>query len=133
MEVINRAHKSEWTVQKLRVNRQFESLEGVKRQVSDNLKEAVEDPICRIGYIEAGHVTRGKQRWLTTDEDLVDMYDHYSRGEILLGLIHLRTQVQVLPLSLLVRSVHILRADQVLSVLPLKHPERLSLSFTRKR
>lgn len=131
--MINRAHKSEWTVQKLRVNRQFESLEGVKRQVSDNLKEAVEDPICRIGYIEAGHVTRGKQRWLTTDEDLVDMYDHYSWGEILLGLIHLRTQVQVLPLSLLVRSVHILRADQVLSVLPLKHPERLSLSFTRKR
>lgn len=78
MEVINRAHKSEWTVQKLRVNRQFESLEGVKRQVSDNLKEAVEDPICIIGYIEADHGTRGKQRWLSTDEDLMDMYGHYS-------------------------------------------------------
>ena len=49
------------------------------------MKEAVEDPICIIGYIEAGHGTRGKQRWLTTDEDLMDMYSHYSsRGEILL-------------------------------------------------
>ena len=85
VKVINRARKSDWTVQKLRVNQQFESLEGLKRQVSDSLKEAVEDPICIIGYIEAGHGTRGKQRWLTTDEDLMGMYGHYSsRGQILL-------------------------------------------------
>ena len=108
VKVINRARKSEWTVQKLRVNQQFGSLEELKQQVSDSLKDAVENPISTSGYIEAGHGARGKQRWLTTDEDLM-----IQVGVKFFGLFHLRTQLQVLPLALLmfeVRSVHTLRS-----------------------
>ena len=85
MKVINRARKSEWTVHKLRVPQEFGSLEELKRQVSQSLNDVVENPINAIGYIELGHGMRGKQRWLTTNEDLTDMYGHFSgKSEVLL-------------------------------------------------
>ena len=40
---------------------------------------------AQLDISRLGHSARGKQHWLTTDEDLTDMYDHYSgRVEILL-------------------------------------------------
>ena len=79
VKVINRNRKSEWAVWKLCVpNQKFEKLEKLKWQVGESLKDAVENPVKTIGYIEHGHGMRGKQRWLTTDEDLVDMYEHFS-------------------------------------------------------
>lgn len=33
----------------------------------------------QLGYIEPGHGLKGKQRWLTTDDDLVTMYECYTR------------------------------------------------------
>ena len=85
VKVINRARKSDWTVCKLRVLHEFRSLEELKQQVCSSLKDAVENPITSIGYIERGHGMRGKHRWLTTDEDLTDMYDHFSgKTEIIL-------------------------------------------------
>ena len=88
VKVINRNRKSEWAVCKLRVpSQKFEKLEKLKWQVGESLKDAVENPVKTIGYIEHGHGMRGKQRWLTTDEDLVDMYEHFSSkndAEILL-------------------------------------------------
>ena len=38
-----------------------------------------------FGYIEPGHGARGKQRWLTSADDLKDMYStHQGKKEILL-------------------------------------------------
>ena len=34
----------------------------------------VNNPINQIGYIEPGHGLRGKQRWLTSDNDIDEMY-----------------------------------------------------------
>ena len=32
----------------------------------------------RVGYMDPGHGWKGKQRWITCDEDLKDMYKVYS-------------------------------------------------------
>ena len=79
MKVINRNRKSEWAVCKLRVpSQEFETLEKLKWQVGESLQGKVENPIKTIGYVEHGYGIRGKQRWLTTGEDLVEMYEHFS-------------------------------------------------------
>ena len=39
----------------------------------------------RVGYMDPGHGWKGKQRWITCDEDLKDMYKVYSlKAEILI-------------------------------------------------
>jgi hypothetical protein len=46
----------------------------LKKQIEEDCKEQVECPIKQIGYIEPGHGLRGKQRWLSSDDDLAEMY-----------------------------------------------------------
>ena len=46
-----------------------------------------------VGYIEPGHGAKGKQRWLTSIDDLKDMYRvHKGKTEILLWSLHLEVQ-----------------------------------------
>ena len=37
-------------------------------------KEKISNPIEHLGYIEPGHGLNGKQRWLSSDDDLEQMY-----------------------------------------------------------
>lgn len=49
------------------------------------LSEIFDFPAKRFGYIEAGHGLKGKSRWITTDDELEEMYQlHKSRRDILL-------------------------------------------------
>ena len=46
--------------------------------------DKVGQSLKHLGYIEPGHGLRGKQRWISSDEDLRDMYRMHSTKEILL-------------------------------------------------
>ena len=49
------------------------------------VQNEVENPLSTIGYIEPGHGMRGKQQWLTSDENLSDMYHTFAgKNEIIL-------------------------------------------------
>ncbi len=57
---------------------------SLKASFADAFAEMTPQDI-EVGYIEPGHGARGKQRWITTTEDLKDMYTMYERrSEILL-------------------------------------------------
>ena len=63
----------------------FDSLEQLKKVITSACKEVSTETI--IGYIEPGHgnINKGKQRWLTSTDDLAEMYTlHEGKKEILL-------------------------------------------------
>ena len=65
------------------LTKKFDSLE----ELQDAVAEACSEPIIfsSFGYIEPGHGSKGKQRWLTSNDDLKDMYQVYQgKKEILL-------------------------------------------------
>ena len=64
----------------------FRSVQSLQKALRATFGETFDgvEPI-EVGYIEPGHGSRGKQRWLTSTEDLQDMYTMYERrSEILL-------------------------------------------------
>ena len=84
VKVINPHKKSEYVVQKLRVSDVFKSVDDIKEILISTL-ENVPSTIDQLGYIEPGHGAKGKQRWLSGQDDLKDMYSlHQNRQEILL-------------------------------------------------
>ena len=88
VKVVNPARKGEYEVHKLRVLRQFSTVEELKTNLQGSLKDHVSDSKGKefhVGYIEPGKQgVRGKTRWLFTG-DLLDMYSAYSgKSEILL-------------------------------------------------
>ena len=80
VKIINPKKKSEFEVQSLKCKQKFFSLENLKEQVASDCKEKVPSPLSDIGYIEPGHGLAGKKKWLTSDQDLVDMYEA-SKGK----------------------------------------------------
>ena len=84
LKIISSKKKSEYAIQNLRLNAWFSSLKSLKEQVLSKCdgKASVDSG---FGYIEPGHGVKGKQRWLMSDEDVVDMYTiHDGKKEILL-------------------------------------------------
>ena len=85
VKIVNRAQKSEWKVCKLRTTKEFEHVSELKDFVCETFQDSVENPLSTIGYIEPGHRMRGKQQWLSSDEDLKDMYEVFAgKNEIML-------------------------------------------------
>lgn len=74
VKIINPNKKSEFEVHSLKTKQKFFSLEDVERQVILECKDKVPNPLAVVGYIEPGHGLSGKKKWLTSDEDLLDMY-----------------------------------------------------------
>ena len=84
VKVINPTRKSEYVVQKLRINIMFKSVDEVRSEVAANV-QGVPSIIDQVGFVEPGHGAKGRQRWLSVPEDLDDMYSmHKARREILL-------------------------------------------------
>ncbi len=76
--------KADYSVIKLHgVTRKFQSIDDLKKAVVDGCKEKVS--LESFGFIEPGHGAKGKQRWLSSNDDLKDMYSsHEGKKEILL-------------------------------------------------
>ena len=69
----------------MRTSKEFRSVSELKDYICEALQDSVEIPLSVIGYIEPGHGMRGKQRWLSSDEDLKDMYEVFDgKNEIML-------------------------------------------------
>ena len=67
------------------MNIRFHSIEELKTHIVQLCGDKVADHLDQLGYIEAGHGLRGKQRWLVVDSDLEEMYTfHKGKKEILL-------------------------------------------------
>lgn len=69
-------------MKKLRFCKKIDLLDELK----DYLRaiEDVDPSLDQLGYIEPGHGARGRQLWLSSSEDLKDMYSLYdNKGEIL--------------------------------------------------
>ena len=65
------------------MSEEFHSVDDLRRCVCEVCKEKV--VMDTFGFIEPGHGAKGKQRWLTSHEDLKEMYViHQGKKEILL-------------------------------------------------
>ena len=80
MKIINPSKKSEFEVQSLKSKQKFLSLEDLKKQIILDCKDKVPSVLTVIGYIDPGHGLSGKKRYLTSDHDLLDMYEA-SKGK----------------------------------------------------
>ncbi|XP_065885801.1 uncharacterized protein [Dysidea avara] len=71
--------KNEFTIEKVHgVTRKFSSLDELTSNVFKYLP-------ATYGYVEPGHGSKGKRRWLTSENDLTEMYNIYNgKKEILL-------------------------------------------------
>ena len=57
----------------------FSSFQTLKEQLIENFNDLISDPHkFELGYIGPGHGSRGKQNWITADEDVHDMYEEYN-------------------------------------------------------
>ena len=72
-------------MEKWRVGIKFSSSISLQGKLKERFGELKEENDMCIGYVEPGHGWRGKQRWITADEDLRAMYDEYrGKKEVLL-------------------------------------------------
>lgn len=88
LKIVPRKKKTEYSVVKLHgMNKKFHSIDTLKEAVLNSCKEKISEE--SFGYIEPGHGAKGKQRWLTSSEDLKDLYRiHEGKKEILLWCFH---------------------------------------------
>ncbi len=78
VKVVNPARKSDYVVKKMHVNSRFAA-------IREEFKKLLEITTAQIGYIEPGHGLKGKQRWLTDNDDIEEMYDCFKgRNEIVM-------------------------------------------------
>lgn len=84
--------KADFSIQKLReITGVYKSVEDLKKDVSSACNGEIS--LESFGYIEPGHGNRGKQQWLSSTDDLKDMYSiHQGRNEILLWSYRLDVQ-----------------------------------------
>ena len=75
VKIVNPKKKSEFEVQSLKAKQKFLCFENLKEQVVLDCKEKVPNPLTVIGYTEPEHGLTGKKKWLTSDYDLIDMYE----------------------------------------------------------
>ena len=77
IKIVSAKKKSDYAVQTLHLNGRFSSLNALKQAVLSKC----EDRICMesgFGYIESGHGSNGKKRWLTSDDDVQEMYSTHG-------------------------------------------------------
>jgi len=89
---MNPVKRSEFTVEKLRRDCRFMSVDDLKSRVLEAFKDKLPTKLETLGYIEPGHGLRGKQRWLIKDDDLEEMYKLCTgKSEIILWTLCRRT------------------------------------------
>ena len=71
VKVVNPMRKSDYTMRKLR---RFTTVKEIFKEFKDSLEIVA----CQIGYIEPGHGLKGKQRWLSHEEDIEAMYASFK-------------------------------------------------------
>lgn len=80
LKIINRAKKSQYQLKPLQLSCHHHSLSDFRKRVEDEIG-TIEG---MIGYVEPGHGQKGKQREISDDEDLMEMYIiHRSKHDIL--------------------------------------------------
>ena len=85
VKMINQLRKSTYDVQKFRVNMKFSTISMLKEELVHCFPDRITKPPDQVCYIQPGHGVRGKQRWLSSDQDLKDMYiDYLGKKEIIL-------------------------------------------------
>ena len=84
VKIINPAKKSDFEVLNMRSKAVYTTVDELKHQILSEFSGKVGDPIQQVGYIEPGHGLRGKQRWLSSIDDLRAMYSMHKTREILL-------------------------------------------------
>ena len=72
VKIISPVKKSDYTVQKMRTSSIFQTVEDLKQEMST--VKGILSTIDQLGYIEPGRGVKGRQHWIITSEDLVDMY-----------------------------------------------------------
>ena len=83
VKIISPVKKSEYTVQKMRTSSIFQTVEDLKQEMSTI--KGIPSTIDQLGYIEPNRGVKGRQHWIITSEDLVDMYRSYvGKDEIVL-------------------------------------------------
>ena len=73
-KVVNRAKKSEYSIKRVKYTEKFGSVEDVCTELQ-SLDVATKDG----GYIEPGHIVKGRQMWLETEDDLHEMYQIHDK------------------------------------------------------
>lgn len=87
IKLVNPRKKSDYEIVRLKSKRKYESVDKLKEQILEEFTEKVMGPL-KLGYIEPGHGLRGKQQWLSLNDDLMRMYELYqSKKEITLWCI----------------------------------------------
>ena len=64
--------------------KQFETVNDIKVGLAKWINLSKEFDLA-IGYIEPGHGTKGRKRWLHDDSDLIDLYQLYKGRRLCCG------------------------------------------------
>ncbi len=81
---MNPSKKSEYEVLSLKTKVVYKSVDDLRQQLLSEYKDKLDEPVGTVGYIEPGHGLRGKQRWLSSDDDLTEMYELHKKKVIML-------------------------------------------------
>jgi len=85
IKLINPDRKSDYSVEKWHVRTVFKTVSHLTTTLREKYAELEPCKELRIGYMDPGHGWKGKQRWITCDDDLKDMYKAYgSKIEIMI-------------------------------------------------
>ena len=74
VKLVNRSKKSEFRVYNVRDEVRFTDMDNLRSFIRARFKEFADCDDIYIGYIEPGHGWKGKQTWLSSDEDIKDLY-----------------------------------------------------------
>ena len=85
IKLINPDRKSKYSIEKWCTRRVFKTVSHLTTKLKEKYAELEPCRELRVGYMDPGHGWKGKQHWITCDEDLKDMYKVYnSKAEILI-------------------------------------------------
>ena len=79
VKIMNPKKRSEFEVVQLKTKQRFETIADLKHQMLTEYADKISNPIEQLGYIEPGHGLRGKQRWISLNDDLYLMYSLLKR------------------------------------------------------
>ena len=83
VKIINPAKKSEYEVQRLRIDFTVDSVAGLKEALHKYFPNHFPSVPQQVGFIAPGHGTKGKQKWLATDEDISEMnLEHETKKDV---------------------------------------------------
>ena len=79
VKVMNPGLKRDYSMHKFKATK-FGSVDEIR----DHLSNVLPCGFTHLGYIDPGCGLKGKQQWITQDDDSVEMYDKYGKHDILL-------------------------------------------------